>query len=95
MTLDAVTEQAGSWVQGVAAAKHTHSRPALAVMGSSGFFLSRPWPCVPVLLCRAHGTESVSPPSGAVFMKSLIQCGLVTVSSDVNGPDGQKPPSLP
>lgn len=31
-----------SWVQGVAAAKHTHSRPALAVMGSSGFFLSRP-----------------------------------------------------
>lgn len=27
-------------------------------------------------------------------MKSLIQFWLVSVSSDVNGPDGQNPPSI-
>lgn len=38
--------------------------------GRTGFFLPQPWLGVPVFLSSAGGPESVSPHSGALFMKS-------------------------
>lgn len=71
-----------------------------AGLGCPGFFVPRPW-LLPALALALSLSSFLGQAAlnlflliQELFMKSLIWFGLVPVSSDMNGPDGQNPPSV-